>query len=97
MRGMDLLLGDYRFTTDPNDPSIKNGILSLYREDADPSLPGAEPGVWKVAEVSFDEYDGHWYVETIFYSIPLTIITELVAEAQALIKPPHDPGRETDG
>jgi len=92
---MDLLFGDYRFTTDPNDPSIKSGILSLYREDADPSLPGGEPGVLEVAQVSFDEYDGHWYVETIFHAVPLTIITELVTEAQALIKP--DPGREAGG
>ena len=90
---MDFLFGEYRFTTDPNDPSVKNGILSLYREDADPSLPGGEPGVWEVAQVRFDEYDGHWYVETHSYSIPLTIITELVAEAKALI----NPGREAGG
>lgn len=87
MRCMNLLFGDYRFTTDPKDAAIENGILSLYREDADPSLPGGEPGVWEVAQVSLDGYDGHWYVDTLGYCIPLSIIIDLVAEAKVLIKP----------
>jgi hypothetical protein len=93
MQNMDEQFGIYRFTTftiDPNHPSVTGQTLSLYRQDVDPSLPGGEPGLWEVAQVSFDDYDGEWYVDTLDYCIPLAIIIKLVAEAKALIKPSQE-------